>query len=112
MGPLNNPTATANGHLSQNQVKVSSVKGSDDKSLAAELKEARIAVQNEQVGGSYERYAVESVIKAAGVEGVAKGETVQAKAVRDAAQALAVNADLGPESKTFVAKAIAERVNA
>ncbi|KAJ1024079.1 hypothetical protein NDA16_002918 [Ustilago loliicola] len=115
LGPTNNPTAVAAGHMSQNRVALqrsSELKGTDDKSLAAELKAARIALQNEQIGGSYERFELESVLKAAGVSGNPKGASTQTKAVQDAAQALAVNADLAPEGKGFVAKTIAERLGA
>ncbi len=87
-------------------------KGSNDQSLAADSKAARIALQNEQIGGSYERFAPDSVLKAAGVQAKGKSSSVQTLAVQDAAQALAVNADLAPESKSFVAKAISDRLTA
>lgn len=101
--------------MSRNRVALprsSALKGTDDKSLAAELKAARIALQNEQIGGSYERFQPESVLKAAGVSASGQGASTQVKAVQDAAQALAVNADLAPEGKGFVAKTIAERLGA
>ncbi|CBQ71391.1 conserved hypothetical protein [Sporisorium reilianum SRZ2] len=104
LGPLNNPTAVASGFLSRNSVAVSP-KAASDKSLAEELKAARIALQNEKIGGSYERFEPQEVAKAAGAQ--AKGN----KAVQDAAQALALNADLAPEGKGFVAKTIAERLS-
>ncbi|CCF49086.1 hypothetical protein NDA11_004615 [Ustilago hordei] len=115
LGPTNNPTAVAVGHTSQNQVALlrsSELEGSDNKPLAAELKAARITLQNEQIGGSYERFEPESVLKAAGVSPNTKGASTQTKAVQDAAQALAVNPDLAPEGKDFVAKMIAERLGA
>ncbi|CDW99720.1 hypothetical protein [Sporisorium scitamineum] len=108
LGPVNNPTAVASGFLSHNRPVVSST-GSDNKSLAEELKAARIALQNEQIGGSYQRFETQSAVKAAGVEDKA---STSGKAVQDAAQALALNADLAPEAKGFVAKTIAERLSA
>lgn len=115
LGPTNNPTAVAVGHMSQKQVALlrsSELEGSDEKSLAEELKAARITLQNEQIGGSYERFGPESVLKAAGVSPNTKGASTQTKAVQDAAQALAINPDLAPEGKDFVAKMIAERLGA
>ncbi|SPO31517.1 uncharacterized protein UTRI_06476_B [Ustilago trichophora] len=100
LGPLNNPIFIAGGSLTSSNRVVTHGKGS----LAAELKAARIAMQDEKVGGSYERFQRESVLKAVGV-----GEN---KALQDAAQALAVNADLAPEAKNFVVKAIADRLSA
>ncbi|TKY87579.1 hypothetical protein EX895_003593 [Sporisorium graminicola] len=111
LGPVNNPTAVASGVLSHNRVAISSrAAASDNKSLAEELKAARIALQNEQIGGSYERFGSQAVVKAAGVQ--AKDSSPPAKAVRDAAQALALNADLALEAKGYVAKTIAERLSA
>ena len=115
LGPINNPTAVAAGAMSHNRVALarsSEVKGTDDQSLAAELKAARIALQNEQIGGSYERFTPESVLKAAGVQAGGKADATQTKTVKDAVQALAVNADLAPEGKAFVAKTISERLSA
>lgn len=115
LGPLNNPTGVAAGTLTLNRAKMprsTALKGTDDQSLASELKQARIALQNEQIGGSYQRYEPEAVLKAAGVQAKGKETSVQTRAVQDAAQALAVNADLAPESKIFVARTIAERLNA
>lgn len=111
LGPLNNPIAIAGGSLTQNRVVTLGQRSTDDTSLAADLKAARIALQNEKIGGSYERFGQGEVLKAAGVK-AKEGGSVQSKALQDAAQALAVNADLAPEGKNFVAKTIAERLSA
>lgn len=114
LGPVNNPTAVASGAMSQNRVvlaRSSQLKAGDDKSLAVELKAARIALQNEQIGGSYERFGSQSVLKAAGVQANAQGSSTQAQAVQNAAQALSINPDIAPEGKSFVAKTIADRLS-
>ncbi|EST07247.1 hypothetical protein PSEUBRA_003421 [Kalmanozyma brasiliensis GHG001] len=115
LGPMHHPTGVAAGFLSQNRVvlpRSTDVKASDDKSLAAELKAARIALQDEQIGGSYDRFQTQSVLKAAGVPVDSKGASISVKAVQDAAQALAVNPDVAPEGKHFVTKTISERLSA
>lgn len=119
LGPVNNPTGVAAGSMSQNRVTLAhsaGAKDKDDKSLAAELKAARIALQNEQIGGSYERFEPEAVLKVAGIQTSAQtsaeGASPQINAIQNAAQALAVNADLAPEAKSFVAKTISERLSA
>ncbi|SNX87723.1 uncharacterized protein MEPE_06433 [Melanopsichium pennsylvanicum] len=115
LGPINNPTGVAVGSLSHNRVTRSrsvQAKDSDDKSLAAELKAARIAIQNEQIGGSYERFSTQSVLEAAGIQANSRANSTNSKAMLDAAQALAVNADLAPDGKGFIAKTIADRLGA
>ncbi|KAJ9475816.1 hypothetical protein PHBOTO_005880 [Pseudozyma hubeiensis] len=113
LGPTNNPTSVAAGFLTHNRATLtrpSDLKASDDKSLAEQLKAARIALQNEQIGGSYERFQAQSLLKATGVQTDAKNASLSTKAVQDAAQALAVNSDLAPEGKRFVAQTIADRL--
>lgn len=115
LGPMHNPTGVAAGFLSQNRAvlpRSADAKASDDKSIAAELKAARIALQDEKIGGSYDRFQTQSVLKAAGVPIDSKGASVSTKAVQDAAQALALNPDIAPEAKRFVTKTISERLGA
>ncbi|GAC94341.1 hypothetical protein PHSY_001912 [Pseudozyma hubeiensis SY62] len=113
LGPTNNPTSVAAGFLTHTRAALtrsSDLRASDDKSLAEQLKAARIALQNEQIGGSYERFQAQSLLKATGVQTDAKQASLSTRAVQDAAQALAVNSDLAPEGKRFVTQTIADRL--
>ncbi|KIS66053.1 uncharacterized protein UMAG_06143 [Mycosarcoma maydis] len=114
LGPLNEPTGVAAGMLSQSRVALersSDVKATDDKSLAEELKAARIALQNEQIGGSYERFEPHAILKSIGIQPNAPLVSADSNPLVAAVQALALNADLAPQAKRFVAKTIADRIS-
>jgi hypothetical protein len=112
LGPTHDPVGVAVGSLTYKRAAMapSVRKGASDEALASELKKARIALQNQQIGGSYERFEPQAVLESAGVK--ASADSAQTQAIKDAAQALSLNADLAPESKSFVAKTIAERLGA
>ena len=112
LGPTHDPVGVAVGSLTYKRAAIAPAvrtKGASDESLASELKKARIALQNQQIGGSYERFVPQAVLESTGVKADAK--SAQSQAVKDAAQALSLNADLTPESKNFVAKTIADRLS-